>query len=147
MDFCNAKNLTCTPKNKEEKLTKMWNQTVPIPNNGAKIWSRENRTQKVDVLKLIFKVCVLWLPRYFCYSIEVKRVESTGTGSDRNFTGMFMCVLKFLQCLKESKEKKKQRLKREVRWKQRSDKHRRMIFMILFVYLKQSKKRKKTHGY
>jgi len=31
VDFCNDKNLTCTPKNKEEKLTKMWDQTVPIP--------------------------------------------------------------------------------------------------------------------
>ena len=24
----------------------MWNQTVPIPGNGAKIWSVENRAQK-----------------------------------------------------------------------------------------------------
>jgi len=25
----------------------MWDQTVPIPDNGAKIWSRENRARKV----------------------------------------------------------------------------------------------------
>jgi len=27
---------------------------------------------KYVILKLEIKVCVLWLPRYFCYSIEAK---------------------------------------------------------------------------
>jgi len=39
-------------------------------------------------------VCAL-ASRYFCYSVEAKRVKATGTGSDRKFTGMFTCVLKF----------------------------------------------------
>jgi len=63
--------------------------------------SGENRAQKMYILKSIFKVCALWLPRYFRYSIEAKQVESIGTGSDRSFTGIFTCVLKFLQHFKE----------------------------------------------
>ena len=55
------------------------------------------------------------LPRYFCYSMEAKRVESTGTESDRTFTGMFTYVLKFLQRFKESKGKKTKNEKRRVR--------------------------------
>ena len=55
---------------------------------------------------------MLWLPLYFCYSIEAKRVESKRTGSDRSFTGLFTCVLKFLQHFKESK-KRKQKVERE----------------------------------
>ena len=47
---------------------------------------------------------MLWLPRYFYYSIEAKRIEFTGTGSDKSFIGMFMCVLTVLQSFKESKE-------------------------------------------
>jgi len=58
---------------------------------------------------------MLWLPRYFRYSIEAKQVESTGTGSDRRFTGLCTCVLKFLLCFKESKEKKTKNEKRRVR--------------------------------
>ena len=38
-ELLQRQNLTRTPKNKEEKLTNMWNQTVLIPGNGAKIWS------------------------------------------------------------------------------------------------------------
>jgi len=45
--FCNAKNLTCTPKNKKEKLRKIGNQTIPIPYNDAKIWSG----------KIVYKMC------------------------------------------------------------------------------------------
>ena len=40
------------------------------------------------------------------YSIEAKRVKPIGTGGDKSFHDMFTCVLKFLQCFKESKEKK-----------------------------------------
>jgi len=32
----------------------------------------ENPTQEVYILKSIFKLRVLWLPRYFRYSIEAK---------------------------------------------------------------------------
>ena len=46
MDFCNAKTLTYTLKNKEEKLIKMWTQTVPISGNGAKIWSGKTAHEK-----------------------------------------------------------------------------------------------------
>jgi len=40
----------------------------------------ENRTQKVYVLKLRVKVCVLWLPWYFRYNIEAKtsRIHKDG---------------------------------------------------------------------
>ena len=41
-----------------------------------------------------------------------KRVESKRTGSDRNFTGMFTCVLKFFNVLKNEK-KRKQRMKKK----------------------------------
>ena len=75
----------------------------------------ENRAQKVYVLKLIFKVCALWLPQYFCYSIEDKMSRIYKDGRDRSFTGMFMCVLKFFQHFKESKEKKTKNEKRRVR--------------------------------
>ena len=51
VDFYNAKNFDLHAKNKEEKLTNMWNQTVPIPGRGAKIWSGENRAWKVYILK------------------------------------------------------------------------------------------------
>ena len=106
VDFCNAKNLTCTPKKQRKKLTKTWNQTILIPDNSAKIWSGENRVRKMYVLKSIVKVCVLWLPRYFRYSIEAKRDKSIETGSDRSFIGMFTCMLSVLQCFKEWKENK-----------------------------------------
>jgi len=34
-------------ENKEEKLTKTWDQTVPILGNGTKIWSEKPRTKRV----------------------------------------------------------------------------------------------------
>ena len=89
------------------------------------VWSRENRAQKVYVLKSIFKVCVLWLPRYFRYSIEPKWVEFTRTKSDRSFTGIFKCVLRFLQHFKESKEKKTKSGKRRVWWNTKKWEYRR----------------------
>jgi len=46
-----------------------------------------------------------------------KRVESTGTGSDRSFTVIFTCVLTVLQCFKESKEKKTKNKKNTVKTK------------------------------
>ena len=60
---------------------------------------------------------------------------------------MFTCVLKFLQCFKNVK-KRKQRIKREGYGEtQRSENIKDKIFVIFEMYLKQSKKRKKTHGY
>ena len=70
---------------------------------------------KSVVLKSRVKVCARWLPRYFRYSIEAKRVESTKMGNDKSFHGMFTCVLKFLQHFKESKENKTKNEKRRVR--------------------------------
>ena len=69
-------------------------------------WSGQNRARKVYVLKSIFKVCVLWLPRYFRYSIEAKTSRIHKEGGDRSFTSWFTCVLKVLQCFKEWKERK-----------------------------------------
>ena len=83
--------------------------------NRDGIWSGKNRAQKVYVLKSRVKVYAL-ASSILPYSIEAKRVESTGTGSDRSFTVIFMCVLKFLLCFKESKEKKTKNEKRRVRW-------------------------------
>jgi len=51
---------------------------------------------------------MLLLPRYFRYSIEAKQVEFIGTGSDRSFTGMFTCVLKFFYVLKNEKKRNKE---------------------------------------
>ena len=112
VDFCNAKEFDLHTKNKEKRLTKTWNQAVPIPDNGAKIWSRENHAQKVYVLKLRFKMCVLWLPRYFRYSIEAKTSRIHKDGGDRSLHGMFTCMLTVLQCLKEWKENKTKNEKR-----------------------------------
>ena len=58
---------------------------------------------------------MLWLLRYFRYSIEAKWVEYTGTESDKSLTDMFTYVLKFLLCFKESKEKKIKNEKRRIR--------------------------------
>jgi len=44
--------------------------------------------------------------------MEAKWVEFTESGSDRSFTGQFTWVLSVLQCLKESKEKKRMNEKR-----------------------------------
>jgi len=85
------------------------------------------------------KVYVLWLPRYFRYSIEAKWVESTGTESDKSFTGLFTCVLKFLLCFKESKEKKTKNEKRRVRWNTKKwETLKKMVFVIL-VYISKTK--------
>jgi len=59
----------------------------------------------VCILKSEIKVCTGWLPRYFCYSIGVKRVEFTRTGGDRSINGILTCMLTVIQCVKESKEK------------------------------------------
>ena len=66
VDFYNTKEFDLHTKNKEEKLTKMWNQTVPIPGNGAKIWSGENCARKVYVLKSRVKsACFCFLDTSF----------------------------------------------------------------------------------
>ena len=88
-------------------------------------FDREKIAHKKCVLKSIFKVCALWLPRYFRYSIKAKRVESTWMGGDRSLHSMFTCVLTVLQCLKESKEKKIKNEKRRVRWNTKKWEHRR----------------------
>jgi len=124
----------------------MWNQTFPIPGNGAKIWSGENRARKVYVLKSRFKVCVLWLTRYFRCNIEAKRVESTGMGSDRSFTGWFMCVLMVLQYLKEWKEKKIKNEKRSTVKHKEVGNIKKNIFVV-FGFSKIKWKGKKTHSY
>ena len=81
---------------------------------------------------------MLWLPQNFRYSIEAKRVESTGTDSDRSFTGMFTCVLKFLQRFKESKEKKTKSEREEYSETRRSGNIEDKIFMI-FVCISKTK--------
>ena len=70
---------------------------------------------KSVILKLEINMCVLWLPRYFCYSIEAKPVESTRTEGDRSINNMFTCVLIVLLSFKESKEKKTNNEKRKER--------------------------------
>ena len=87
------------------------------------------------------------LPRYFRYSLEAKQVESTRTGSDISFIGMFTCVLKFLLCFKESKEKKQKVKREEYGETRRSGNIEDKIFVVFDILLKQSKKRKKIHGY
>ena len=74
-----------------------------------------------------------WLPRYFHYSIEAKQVESTGTGSDRSFTGMFMCVLSVLQCLKRNENKQVER--EEYSETQRGGKHKKDYFCDFCLYI------------
>ena len=46
-----------TKKNKEEKLANLWNQTIPIPGNGAKIWSGKTAHKKCMFWKWYLK-CV-----------------------------------------------------------------------------------------
>jgi len=72
---------------------------------------------------------LLWLPQYFRNSIKAKHVESTRMEreeyGDRSFHCMFTCVLKSLQCFKESKENKTKSEKRRVRWNTKKWEHRR----------------------
>ena len=74
------------------------------------------------------------------------RVVSIRTGDNRSINGMFTCVLMVLLCFKESKEKKT-RMKREVYGDNKDRNIKEKVFMILKLFLKQSKKEKKTHGY
>jgi len=92
---------------------------------------------KSVILKSEIKVCVLWLSRYFCYSIETKRVEFTRTGGDRSFSVMFTCVLIVLLYLKESKEKK-QIMKREDYGKNKDKNIEDKVFMI-FNFISKTK--------
>ena len=142
MDFCNAKILTYTQKNKEEKLTKTWNQTVPILGNGAKIWSGKIAHKKCMFWNRYLK-CVFWLPRYFCYSIEAKTSRIHKDGRGRSFTGMFTCMLKVLQSLKEWKEKKTKNEKRNTVKHKEVKNIKKNIFVIFRIFLKQSEKERK----
>ena len=64
-------------------------------------------------------------------------------GGDRSFHGMFTCMLKVLQCFK-NKKKRKQRMKKRSTVKYEEVKNiEKNIFVILFVYLKQSEKERK----
>ena len=74
---------------------------------------------------------------------RLNRIESTGTGSDRSFHSMFTCVLKFLQYFKESKENKTKSEREEYDETQGSGNTEEKIFVILDIFLKQSKKERK----
>ena len=50
---------------------------------------------------------MLWLSRYFRYSIQAIRVESTRTGSDRSINSSFTLVVNKVFLVKEEKEKKR----------------------------------------
>jgi len=89
---------------------------------------------------------MLWLPRYFCYSIEAKRVESTWMGGDKSSTGRFTCVLSVLQSLKNQK-KRKQIMKREAYGGNKDRNIEEKVFLVFDIFLQQSKKGKKTDGY
>ena len=52
-------------------------------------------------------VMMLWLSRYFRYSIQAIRVESTGTGGDRSISSSFTLVVNKVFLVKEEKEKKR----------------------------------------
>ena len=63
-------------------------------------------------------------------------------GGDRSFHGMFTCVLKFLQCFKELKEKIT-RIRREVYGENKDRNIKKNIFVFFEIYLKQSEKERK----
>ena len=60
---------------------------------------------------------------------------------------MFTCVLKFLLCFKESKEKKTKNEKRSTVKHEEVGNIEKIVFVVFDIFLKQSKKIKKTHGY
>ena len=60
---------------------------------------------------------------------------------------MFTCVLKVLQCFKESKKKNRKNEKRSVVKHEDVGNIEEMVFVIFGIFLKQSEKIKKTHGY
>ena len=64
-------------KRKSKQQTKRKEKIKTKPIEGL---TDRGRAQKVYVLKSRFKVCVLWLPRYFRYSIEAKtsRIHKDG---------------------------------------------------------------------
>jgi len=60
---------------------------------------------------------------------------------------MFTCMLTILQYLRESKEKKRKNEKRSTVKYEEVGNIEEMVFMIFGIFLKQSEKIKKTHGY
>jgi len=64
---------------------------------------------------------VLWPPQYYHNSVEAMRVESIGTGGDRNFTDCVTIVLASTSLFQKNqkKEKKTRRRKRRKRRKRR----------------------------
>ena len=123
----------------KRKVNKKVKSNRSHPRQRCQNLIRENRAQKV----LFWKVCVLWLPQYFRYSIDAKQVESTRTGSDRSFTVLFTYVLTILLCFKKMtrKENKEWKEKDTVETKKRNIEEWYLWFLVIF--LKQSKNGRK----
>ena len=60
---------------------------------------------------------------------------------------MFTCVLKVLQCFKESKEQKRKNEKRSTVKHEEVGNIEEIVFVIFGIFRKQSEKIKKTYGY
>ena len=87
---------------------------------------------------------MLWLPRYFRYSIKAKPVESTGTGSDKSFTEIFTYVLSVLQSLKEWKENKTKNEKRSTVKHKEVENIEQNMFVIFGMFLNKVKKKENS---
>jgi len=60
-------------------------------------------------------MCMFWLPRYYCDSVEAIRLESTVTGGDRSFADLITNVLtSSSRFQKNQKEKKRKQEAEEV---------------------------------
>jgi len=70
----------------------MGDQTVPIPDNGAKIWLGENHAQNVLFWNQELKCACFGFLDTSVIAWRIKRVEFIGMGGDRSFHGMFTYV-------------------------------------------------------
>ena len=89
---------------------------------------------------------VIWLPRYYCDSVEAIRVESTGTEGDRSFTNRIMKVLKSsFRFQKNQKEKKRKQEVEEEEDENVEKKHDKVIWKTV-LKIKQKRKENSLLG-
>jgi len=90
---------------------------------------------------------VLWLPRYFHYSKVVIQVKFTGTGDDRSINNHVTLMLTSSSLLWKNQKGKKRKQKEEEVEDDENIKEKIVKLWFEKLFLKQSKKGKKTYGY
>ena len=91
---------------KKKILTKCKFKPFPSPATAPKFYQRRTTHENVYFEIKSLSVMVLWLPRYFCYSTEAKRVEYTGIGGDKSINSLCHVIVNEFFVSKNQKEKK-----------------------------------------